>query len=75
MNVARHAPKPVPVTYDLVGLTWEEVLVIRHALMRAGEAKGNDTPGGNAYKPAEAERLHVEISQKQSASERTSDDR
>lgn len=72
MNVIQHAPRPVPVppvTYDLLGLTWDEMLVIRHALLRAG-----DDRSCTSYKSAEAARLHVEITEKQGDSERASDD-
>jgi hypothetical protein len=58
MEVKINKPVYVPpqATYDIIGLTYDEVLVIRHALMSAGVKAY-----AKAYEPEEALRLHDEI--------------
>lgn len=56
MKVLRHIPPRPEPTHDIVGLTPYEMLVIRHALMCAGEKRYT-----NAFDPDVAADLHHDI--------------
>lgn len=61
MEVTKHTPEPTPpppVTFDLRGLTHEEMNTIRQSLYQVG--KGRGTIGVQHHAPT-ARRLHAEL--------------